>query len=62
MKHAEDSDAKSSAFKGFLNLVVAKPEEIFQDFQLFCDAVASWANPPTEIRDEIKKVVDFTFY
>lgn len=58
MRHIRDNDEKDSAFRGMCNLISVNPVGVVPDFIFFCDAIASWANPPTDLHQMIQKVGD----
>lgn len=58
LRHIRDNDEKDSAFRGMCNLISVNPVGVVPDFIFFCDAIASWANPPTDLHQMIQKVSD----
>lgn len=38
------------------NLITVNPVGIVPDFIFFCDAIASWTNPPADLHAMIQKV------
>lgn len=56
LRHIRDNDEKDSAFRGMCNLITVNPVGVVPDFIFFCDAIASWANPPTDLHQMIQKV------
>lgn len=60
LRHIRDNDEKDSAFRGMCNLITVNPVGVVPDFIFFCDAIASWANPPTDLHQMIQKVSSAT--
>lgn len=56
LRHIRDNDEKDSAFRGMCNMITVNPVGVVPDFIFFCDAIASWANPPTDLHQMIQKV------
>lgn len=38
-------------------MITVNPVGVVPDFIFFCDAIASWANPPTDLHQMIQKVI-----
>lgn len=56
LRHIRDNDEKDSAFRGMCNMITVNPVGVVPDFIFFCDAIASWANPPSDLHQMIQKV------
>ena len=56
LRHIRDNDEKDSAFRGMCHMITVNPVGVVPDFIFFCDAIASWANPPTDLHQMIQKV------
>ncbi|KAI8040641.1 hypothetical protein M5D96_006584 [Drosophila gunungcola] len=52
-----DSDEKSSAFRGMCHVIEVNPAGVVADFIFFCDAIASWVNPPQDLHQMTQKLV-----
>jgi hypothetical protein len=50
LRNIHDNDEKESAFRGICYMINANPQGVLQYFVFFCDALASWTNPPSELR------------
>lgn len=59
LRHIRDNDEKDSAFRGMCQLISVNPAGVVPDFIFFCDAIASWANPPADLHAMIQKVSCF---
>jgi transportin-1 len=57
LRHIRDNDEKDSAFRGMCNMITVNPVGVVPDFIFFCDAIASWANPPTDLHQMIQKIL-----
>lgn len=57
LRHIRDNDEKDSAFRGMCNMVSVNPNGIIHEFMFFCDAIASWLNPPQDLQQMIQKVI-----
>lgn len=42
-------------------MITVNPVGVVPDFIFFCDAIASWANPPTDLHQMIQKVYLLAF-
>ena len=56
MKDYENDEEKESAFRGLCNMVAADRDVIREDLFYFCDAVTSWVNPPSDLKEEFTEV------
>ncbi|XP_041563846.1 transportin-1-like [Drosophila elegans] len=52
-----DSDEKSSAFRGMCHVIEVNPAGVMADFIFFCDAIASWVNPPQDLHQMTQKLL-----
>jgi transportin-1 len=50
LRNIHDNEEKESAFRGICYMINANPQGVLQYFVFFCDALASWTQPPTELR------------
>ncbi|KAG4073810.1 hypothetical protein HA402_001034 [Bradysia odoriphaga] len=57
LRHIRDNDEKDSAFRGMCHMITVNPVGVVPDFIFFCDAIASWANPPTDLHQMIQKIL-----
>ncbi|KAJ6642935.1 Transportin-1, partial [Pseudolycoriella hygida] len=57
LRHIRDNDEKDSAFRGMCLMITVNPVGVVPDFIFFCDAIASWANPPTDLHQMIQKIL-----
>lgn len=63
LRHIRDNDEKDSAFRGMCHMITVNPAGVVPDFIFFCDAIASWVNPPQDLHQMIQKVsVRMTLY
>ena len=57
MRDVRDQEEKESAFRGMCNMIAVNDQGIEKDyFVLFCNAVASWSNPPSDLKEQFVKV------
>ncbi|KAL3316124.1 Transportin-1 [Cichlidogyrus casuarinus] len=56
MRNVRDNEQKESAFRGVCNLVLLNPEGVTTDFVYFCDAIASWSQPPHDLFNQFRFV------
>ncbi|XP_055382559.1 transportin-1 [Condylostylus longicornis] len=57
LRHIRDNDEKDSAFRGMCHMITVNPAGVVPDFIFFCDAIASWANPPSDLHQMIQKIL-----
>jgi len=57
LRHIRDNDEKDSAFRGMCNMITVNPVGVVPDFIFFCDAIASWVNPPSDLHAMIQKIL-----
>lgn len=57
LRHIRDNDEKDSAFRGMCNMISVNPAGVVPDFIFFCDAIASWVNPPSDLHAMIQKIL-----
>lgn len=57
LRHIRDNDEKDSAFRGMCHMITLNPNGILHQFMFFCDAIASWLNPPQDLQQMIQKVI-----
>ncbi len=57
MRKVQDQEEKESAFRGMCNMMTVNEHGIEKDyFALFCNAVTSWPNPPSDLKEQFVKV------
>ena len=56
-RNIRDNEEKESAFQGMCLMVSLNPGGAVQHFLFFCDAVASWTNPPAQLKDMFEKIL-----
>lgn len=57
LRHIRDNDEKDSAFRGMCHMINVNPVGVVPDFIFFCDAIASWQNPPSDLHAMIQKIL-----
>ncbi|KAH8235179.1 hypothetical protein KR032_009840 [Drosophila birchii] len=57
LRHIRDNDEKDSAFRGMCQMITVNPAGVVPDFIFFCDAIASWVNPPQDLHQMIQKIL-----
>ena len=57
LRNIRDNEEKDSAFRGVCTMIGVNPSGIIQDFIFFCDAVASWVNPKSDLKEMFYKVI-----
>lgn len=57
LRHIRDNDEKDSAFRGMCHMITVNPAGVVPDFIFFCDAIASWVNPPNDLHQMIQKIL-----
>lgn len=57
LRHIRDNEEKDSAFRGMCNMITVNPVGVVTDFIFFCDAIASWVNPPSDLHAMIQKIL-----
>jgi len=57
LRNIRDNDEKDSAFRGICQMISVNPAGVVLDFIFFCDAVASWQNPQTDLKDMFGKIL-----
>lgn len=57
LRHIRDNDEKDSAFRGMCNMIAVNPVGVVPDFMFFCDAVASWVHPPSDLHAMIQEIL-----
>ncbi|XP_043646591.1 transportin-1-like isoform X2 [Drosophila teissieri] len=57
LRHIQDNSEKYSSFMGMCHMIRLNPEGVVTDFMFFCDAVASWENPPQNLRQMIQNIL-----
>uniref|UniRef100_T1GZD4 Transportin-1 n=1 Tax=Megaselia scalaris TaxID=36166 RepID=T1GZD4_MEGSC len=58
LRHIRDNDEKDSAFRGMCHMITVNPAGVVPDFIFYCDAVASWINPPSDLQQMIQKKLE----
>ena len=56
LRNIRDNEEKDSAFRGVCTMIGVNPGGVIQDFIFFCDAVASWVNPKSDLKEMFYKV------
>ena len=56
-RNIRDNEEKESAFRGMCLMVSLNPGGVVEHFLFFCDAVASWTNPPAELKDMFQRIL-----
>ena len=56
MEEVQNQEEKDVAFRGMCNMISVNDQGIDKDFFLFCDAVASWSKPPSDLKKQFAKV------
>ena len=56
LRNIRDNEEKDSAFRGVCAMIGINPQGAAQDFVYFCDAVASWNNPKSDLKEMFYKV------
>jgi len=59
LRRIKDNQEKYSAFIGICHMISVDVSAAVPDFIFFCDAIASWVNPPQDLRLAIQKVIYF---
>lgn len=59
LRNIRDNEEKDSAFRGMCQMISVNPVGVVPDFIFFCDAVASWVNPKTDLHEMLVKVIIF---
>nr|XP_016935056.1 transportin-1-like [Drosophila suzukii] len=57
LRRIKDNQEKYSAFIGMCHMISVDVSAAVPDFIFFCDAIASWVNPPQDLRLAIQKVL-----
>ncbi|KMY97903.1 transportin-1 isoform X1 [Drosophila simulans] len=57
LRHAHDHVEKYSSFMGMCHMITANPGGVVPDFLFFCSAIASWENPPQDLRQMIRRII-----
>jgi len=59
IKDIGDCEEKDSAFRGMCKMITASQSGIIHDdFVFLCDALASWDNPGSDIKEQFVKVLN----
>ena len=61
MRDVRDQEEKDVAFRGMCNMIAVNDQGIDKDFFSFCDAVASWPGPPSDLKKQFAKVYYIAF-
>ena len=59
LRNIRDNEEKDSAFRGICSMISVNPSGVIQDFIYFCDAVASWNNPKSDLKNMFLEVCHF---
>jgi len=51
LRNIRDDTEKDSAFRGLCNMIKFNPAGVVNSFPYLCDAIASWQNPKSDLRD-----------
>ncbi|RWS31760.1 transportin-1-like isoform X2 [Leptotrombidium deliense] len=57
LRNIRDNEEKDSAFRGICAMISVNPGGVVQDFIFFCDAVASWINPKTDLKHMFHEIL-----
>ncbi|KAK2150308.1 hypothetical protein LSH36_413g02041 [Paralvinella palmiformis] len=57
LRNIRDNEEKDSAFRGVCTMIGVNPSGVIQDFIFFCDAVASWMNPKSDLKEMFYKIL-----
>ncbi|CAL8108534.1 unnamed protein product [Orchesella dallaii] len=57
LRNIRDNEEKDSAFRGMCCMIQVNPNGILTDFVFFCDSVASWNNPKTDLKEMFVKIL-----
>jgi len=57
LRNIRDNDEKDSAFRGMCQMISVNPGGVVPDFIFFCDAVASWVNPQSDLKEIFTKIL-----
>nr|NP_648038.1 uncharacterized protein Dmel_CG8219 [Drosophila melanogaster]AAF50673.2 uncharacterized protein Dmel_CG8219 [Drosophila melanogaster] len=58
LRYAYDHDEKYLSFMGMCHMIRENPGGVVPDFLFFCDAIASWDNPPQDLRQMIRRIIE----
>jgi len=51
LRNIRDDIEKASAFSGLCNMIKYNPTGVVNSFPYLCDAIASWQNPKSDLRE-----------
>lgn len=57
LRSIHDNNEKDSAFRGLCTMISYNPQGIVQDYIFFCDAVGSWVNPSSDLKDMFEQIL-----
>ena len=57
IRNIRDNEEKESAFKGMCLMIGLNPAGVVPHFIFFCDAVGSWADPPTDLKNMFTQIL-----
>ncbi|XP_039489315.1 transportin-1-like isoform X2 [Drosophila santomea] len=57
LRQIQDNTEKYSSFMGMCHMIRLNPEGVVPDFIFFCDAAASWENPPQNLQQVIQNIL-----
>uniref|UniRef100_A0A0N4U2Z0 Transportin-1 n=1 Tax=Dracunculus medinensis TaxID=318479 RepID=A0A0N4U2Z0_DRAME len=57
LRNVRDNPEKESAFRGLCYMVNVNPAGVIEDFIFFCDAIASWNNPSSELKNMFEEIL-----
>ncbi|CAJ0950774.1 unnamed protein product, partial [Mesorhabditis belari] len=57
LRNIRDNSEKESAFNGLCHMINANPAGCMQDFIFLCDAIASWNQPPPNLKQMFYRIL-----
>ncbi len=62
MKEKDDGEKKEASFRGMCKMMSVDQSAITHDnFILFCDAISTWDNPPSDLEEQFVEVLNNFF-
>lgn len=58
LRSIRDNDEKDTAFRGLCEMIQVNPNGIAKSFLYFCDAVVQWQQPPDELNEIFRKILN----
>ena len=56
LRNIRDNEEKDSAFRGVCAMITTNPSGVLPHFMFFCDAIASWTNPKSDLKQLFHEV------